>query len=348
MNQPIHQPQKRNFRGFINSVITNWEILQFALSLLLVLLMILTPIFIKSPYYLNIIIMTALFAFIGIGWNIIAGFAGQIFIGFATFVGLGAYTTIILYNHFQVSPWIGFLASGLVSGAAGILVSSLTLRYGLKSDYLALFTLALMAVLGIVFSKISIAGGAMGIWISFKENSLVNMTFDSKPPYVYIMAGILLLGIIVQYILFRSKTGLYFLSIRENEDAAAASGVNTTLYKAISIIAGSALAGVGGGFYAVYTKYISPLLVFGFPLNTEFLVAPIIGGRGTIIGPILGSILNKPVSEILRGTFAAQRGGVTLMIYGLFLMIFILFLPKGITGLLQKLFDKVIKKNLKP
>lgn len=329
---------------WVKSIFLDWDKFQFVSSLFLLLLIVLSPLVVKSPYYLNIIIATALFAFIGIAWNIVAGFAGQLFIGFATFVGLGAYTTIILINSFGISPWIGFVVSGFVSGFVGLLVSVLTLRYGLKNDYLALFTLALMTMLGIIFSKIDIAGGAMGIWISFKENSLSMMTFNSKIPYLYIVSGLLLFGIIVQYLIYQSRTGRYFLGIREDEDAAAASGIHTTLYKAIAIITGSMLAGVGGGFYVVYTKYISPFLVFGAPLNIEFLVAPIIGGRGTLLGPILGSLLNKPIAELVRGAFSAERGGVTLIVYGVFLMSFILFLPKGVTGLIRKLYEKIINR----
>lgn len=345
--EPIEsQPGSLKEAGLDNRM--DWETLQFVLGVIIIVLLILSPMVIKSPYYLNMLIVSAIFAYVGISWNIVAGFAGQLFIGFTTFVGLGAYTTIILLNEFSISPWFGFLVSAFVAATVGIFVSFLTLRYGLKLDYLALFTLALMSILGILFNKFELAGGASGAWISFSQESFAAMSFRTKPPYLYIVSFMLFIGLTVQYLVYKSKLGQYLLAIREDEDAAAALGINTSYYKTMAVIVGAALAGAGGGFYAIYTRYISPFLVFGFPLNVEFLVAPIIGGRGTIIGPILGSFLNKPLSEFVRGAFSADRGGVTLIIYGLSLMLFILFLPNGIAGVLRRIYIYLSRKNHNP
>ena len=136
------------------------------------------------------------------------------------------------------------------------------------------------------------------------------------------------------------------MAIRENEDGAKALGVNISRYKTIALLISAALNALAGGFYMVYTTFIDPPLVFGGPFNFELLIAPIIGGRGTVLGPILGAILNKPMVELVRGYFSVSRAGTTLMIYGLFLMVFILFLPRGVIGLLEPPYRKFRQRML--
>ena len=335
------------FREKVIDILLDWDKTQFVGSLFLIILLIILPVLIKSPYYLNILIMTALYAFLGLAWNIIGGFAGQFFMGFCSFFGVGAYTTIILLNTYGVSPWIGIPLAAIPASMVGGLYAFIALRYGLKKDYLALFTLASMVILGIVASQLDITHGAMGMWISFKEDSLINMTFLHKEPYLYIAIGLLIFGVLVHYKVYRSKTGRYMVAVREDEDAAAALGVNTSQIKSFGVILCAALAGIGGGFYAVYTTYIQPFLVFSYSQNVEFIAAPVIGGRGSIIGPLLGAFVNKPLVEIIRGTFAAETNGTSVLIYGLFLIIFIRFLPNGIAGLLNKPYDSFRRKLLR-
>jgi branched-chain amino acid transport system permease protein len=167
------------------------------------------------------------------------------------------------------------------------------------------------------------------------------MSFVSRVPYLYIALLLLTIGVIIHFLIYRSKIGKYLIAIREDEAAAASLGVNISFYKTTAVVLTAALAGMGGGFYVVYTAFVEPPLVFGLPFNVELLVAPIIGGKGTIIGPILGAILNKPVVELVRGWFAAERAGLTLIIYGSLLMFFVLFLPNGVAGLIYKPYNKL-------
>jgi branched-chain amino acid transport system permease protein len=330
------------------NILLDWEKTQLTLTFLLMLLAALSPLVVKSPYYLGIIILTVIYAYVGISWNIVAGFTGLLLIGHVIFFGVGAFTTIMLLNHLNVSPWIGIPIAGITAAILGVIVAYLTSRYGLKLDYFALFTIALIVALAIIFSQFEATGGAEGIWISYEGESFWKMSFVSKVPYLYIGLGLLLLGVIVQYKLYRSKWGKYFLAIREDEAAAAALGVNITLYKMLSTVLAAALAGMGGGFWVMYTTFVDPFQVFNLGFNVEIcLVAPIIGGLGTLIGPIVGAILNKPAVEIIRGTFAAQRGGTSLIIYGLFLIVFILFLPQGVAGLLHTPYEKLRRRVLK-
>jgi branched-chain amino acid transport system permease protein len=291
---------------------------------------------------MGIIILAALYAFIGISWNIVAGFTGQLLIAHIIFLALGGYTTVVLLNTYGVTPWIGILVSGVVAALAGWLVALITLRYGLKLDYFALFTIALLVALRTLFLKWEYVGGAVGMYIRLAEPSPVKMIFDTKPPYLYIVLSLLLIGIIIQYLIYRSKMGKYFMAIREDEAAAAALGVNTSRYKTLSVVIGAALAGIGGGFYIMYVTFIDPTGVFNLGVNVEIVMAgPIIGGLGSLAGPILGALVNKPIAELIRGLLAEGRSGSSLIVYGFFLIGSIMFMPRGLAGLLQTLYLKL-------
>jgi branched-chain amino acid transport system permease protein len=168
------------------------------------------------------------------------------------------------------------------------------------------------------------------------------MIFSTKEPYLYIAMALLALGVIVQYRIYRSKMGKYMLAIREDESAAAALGVNTSLYKTLAVVIGAVMAGIAGGFYVMYVAFVEPPQVFDLGFNVEIVMAsPIIGGLGSLAGPILGAFLNKPLAELIRGMLSAQTSGSSLIIYGSFLILSILFLPRGIAGALHDLYNKI-------
>ena len=149
------------------------------------------------------------------------------------------------------------------------------------------------------------------------------------------------MGVLVQYFIYRSKLGKYFLAIREDEAAAAALGVNTSFYKTLAVVIGASLAGVGGGFYLMYINYIEPPQVFDLGLNVQLVLAsPIIGGLGSLLGPIIGALINKPLAELIRGVLSSTTSGSTLIVYGAFLILSVLFMPKGVTGVLHTLYLK--------
>ena len=336
------QKTKSTLRRWLQFLFVDWETTQFATSLFLLVLLALTPLVIRSPYYLGIVILTVLYAYVGITWNIIAGFAGQLLIAHIIFVALGAYTTIVLYNTFGVSPWIGLIASGIVAALMGAVIAFITLRYGLKADYFALFTIATMTALKALFLKWEFVGGAIGMGLRIHEPGFMKMIFSEKEPYLYIALGLVLIGLIVQYLIYRSKMGKYFFAIREDESAAAALGVNTSLYKTYALLIGSAMAGIGGGFYVMYVTFVEPPQVFDLALNVELVLAgPIIGGLGSLLGPLLGALVNKPLAELIRGFLSVSRSGSSLIVYGSFLILAILFLPHGICGLLEPAYKKL-------
>jgi branched-chain amino acid transport system permease protein len=337
----------RSVQSWVREILLDWDKTQLALSLVLVALLALAPLLIRSPYYLGIVILTALYAYIGISWNIVAGFAGQLLIAHIIFVAVGSYTTVVLVNRFGVSPWIGIPIAGLVAAGVGLIIAFITLRYGLKADYFALFTIALMVALRTLFLKWDFVGGSVGMGLRLSNPSFEKMIFVDKEPYLYIALLILLVGIIIQYRVCRSKIGKYFVAIREDEAAAAALGVNTSRYKTLALLIGAAMAGIGGGFYVMYVTFVEPPQVFDLGLNVEMvLAAPIIGGLGSLSGPLLGALINKPLAELLRGALASGKSGTSLIVYGSFLVIAILFMPRGIAGLLHKPYLRLRRRLL--
>lgn len=330
------------FTRLFRNILIDWGRTQLLVCSVFIVLLALAPLVIHSPYYLGILILTVLYAIIGISWNIVAGFTGQLLIANIIFVAFGAYTTIVLANTYNISPWIGLPISGFVAAIGGLIVAFISLRYGLKADYFALFTVGLMTALRAIFLKWDFVGGSVGMWVRLENPSFSRMVFANKGPYLYIALGLLIIYLLIQYLLYSSKTGKYFIAIREDEAAAAALGINTTLYKTLALVIGSALAGVGGGFYIMYVTFIDPTQIFNLGLNVEIAIAaPVIGGLGSIAGPFLGALLNKPLAELIRGLLTTGSNGMTLIIYGSFVIIAVLFMPRGITGLLHKAYLKL-------
>lgn len=346
MEATTHTPG-RSRRNWLRHIFLDWDRTQLFISFLILGLIALSPLVIDSPYYMGIIVLTTLYIFVGISWNIVAGFAGQLLIAHIIFLAFGAYTTIVLYNTYGITPWLGILAGGVVAALLGLVVAFITLRYGLKMDYFALFTIALMVALRALFLKWDLVGGAIGMGLSLSDPGWEKMIFDTKAPYLYIALALTVIGVIVQYRIYHSKMGKYFLALREDEDAAAALGVNTSLYHTLALVIGATMAGIGGGFYVMYVTFIEPPQVFDLGLNVEIVMAaPIIGGLGSLAGPVLGGVLNKPFAEFIRGFLSAERSGTTLIVYGSFLIIAILFMPTGVTGELHKLYLRLRNRFL--
>jgi branched-chain amino acid transport system permease protein len=342
--QIVEQAPLGLMQKITQSLFGTWERTQMTFSFGLVLLMAIAPFFTSSPYYLGILILTAIYAYIGISWNIVSGLTGQLLIAHIIFIALGGYTTIVLVNTYGITPWVGLLVGGIVAALAGMVIAFITLRYGLKMDYFALFTIALLVALRTLFLKWDYVGGAVGMWVKLKNPSLLKMVFATKPPYLYTALGLLVIGIIVQFLIYRSKMGRYFMAIREDEDAAAALGVNTSLYKTLSVVIGASMAGIGGGLYIMYVTFIDPTGMFNLSMNVEMVMAgPIIGGLGSLLGPLLGALVNKPIAELIRGFLAEGTSGISLIVYGAFLITSIMFMPRGLAGLLHTLYLRLTR-----
>jgi branched-chain amino acid transport system permease protein len=303
------------------------------------------PLFL-GKYYLHFFIMIFFFAFLGSAWNILGGYAGQFSFGHAAFFGTGVFTSTLLQIHAGVNPWIGMLLAGIAGMGLGLFIGSLSFRYGLRGPYFALAMLALAEMLKLIAIEWMTSRYPLGITIPLRGDSLLYFQFRDKVPYYYIsflmMAGALFLTRFIEV----RKIGSYFKAIRENESAAEALGINVFRYKLIAMAISAFLTAVGGTFYSQYYLNIEEESAFGAGISIEILMGPIIGGAGTVFGPLLGAGILEFLSETTRN-FLGGYSGVHLMIYGAVLVFVIIFLPHGIMGGLQEIFRKITKGQTK-
>jgi branched-chain amino acid transport system permease protein len=290
----------------------------------------------------HLLVVICLYAYLGQAWNLLGGYAGQFSFGHAAFFGVGAYTSTLLYMKLGVSPWIGLGAAGLAGLAVGLVCGYLSFRYGLKGPYFALVMLAFAEMLRLLAENWAFTGAAQGILIPFQGAGWADFQFQGKLPFYYIALTMLALVTLLAWRLERSRAGYYLKALREDEEAADALGVNPFRYKLLAMALSAGCTGAGGAFYAQYLLYIDPEITFGAAVSVEILLRPIIGGAGTVLGPILGSLLLTPLSELSK---VALRGhaGLHLMIYGAVLVLVILFLPRGIAGL-----GPALRRRLQP
>jgi branched-chain amino acid transport system permease protein len=283
------------------------------------------------PYFLEVLISMLLLAYLGSAWNILGGYAGQFSFGHAAYFGIGAYTSTLLFLRLSISPWLGMLAGGCLAAAFGLAAGYLSFRYGLRGPYFSLVTLAFAEMLRVTAVNTRAVGSSLGLVIPSREAAPLNFVFGGKLSYYYVILAMALGAVWITRRLERSKLGYALLAIRENEDAAEAAGVNALGMKLRAMALSSFLTALGGTFYAQYFAYIDPAITFGPSVSIQGLLQAIVGGAGTVLGPLLGSFVLTPISELSR---AAMRGraGVDVMVYGLVLILVISFLPNGLMG----------------
>ncbi len=293
-----------------------------------------------SSYALTIFILVLFYGFLGQAWNIVGGYTGQLSAGHAAFVGVGGYTAVILSSEYGVTPWLGMFAGAGLATALGAVIGYLGFRFGLRGFYFVLLTVAFAEVCRILVSNIDALGGALGLYITFTGNPR-QFQFQDQRAYYYIALALLLLATGVAALIERRRFGIYLTAIREDETACEALGVDTFRYKMLAMVVSSFLTGLGGTFYAFYLFSLQPGTVFGIPLSVEIIIRPIIGGAGTLLGPILGSFILTPLAELSRQYFG-QSGlhGAHLIVYGVLLVSVVLFLPQGAYPYLRRLFSR--------
>jgi len=262
---------------------------------------------------LHVMLMIFFFGYLGQSWNISGGFAGQLSLGHEAFFGLGAYTSSLLYVNLGVSPWIGMIAGMGLAGTFGLLIGLVSFHYGLKGPFFALVTIAFSEILRLLMQHMEFTGGPLGILIPLIGDSWWEFQFLHKAPYYYIALFMMLISIAVVWVIANSRWGFYFRAIREDEDAAEAIGVDITRYKLISVTLSAAMTGAAGTFYAQYTQYIVPddLIIVAFSI--ESVLRAIIGGAGTVMGPIVGSFILTPLGEASRIIFEGGGAGISLV-----------------------------------
>lgn len=291
------------------------------------------PFVFDSSFAINFGIMALFYAFIGQGWNLAGGFAGQLSFGHVAFFGVGAYAMAIVQLRFGLSPWIGLPAAAIAGGLAGAVISYLSFRAGLKGSYFALITLAFAEVFRIIANSIGITGGGLGMLIPAKTGA-ANFQFTERIGFYFVMLVLTSASIALAIWLGRSRFGARLAAIRENEDAARALGIDVLLEKVKILIISGALCGVGGAFFTQYYLYIDPVIVFGVDKSVEMLLVSMIGGAGTVYGPLIGAVLLAVLSETTRSLTSIQ--GLSLALYGGLLIAIIAFLPDGLIELFHR------------
>jgi branched-chain amino acid transport system permease protein len=286
------------------------------------------PLVIRSDYYQHLVIIALMWVIIGASWNLLAGYTGQVSFGHAIFFGVGAYTAGILVTKFHVSAWWGMLFGGPVAMVVALFVGWVCFR--LRGPYFALATLAGGEIFRLVATNWeSLTDGMVGI--------LIIQTFRSKLPYYYIVLALAAACLYVIYLVMKSKWGYYFVSIREDQDAAESLGINTTLYKNVSLLISAFFAGTAGAFYMNYMAFIDPHVVFSLHyISIMAILVGIVGGVATIMGPAAGAFIMVGVQETFRSAFFGLAPNwisqAHALVFGLLVIFVIMFMANGVVG----------------
>ena len=299
-------------------------------SLILFLVMFLVPVIMGTPFWTNLFVLLFVYASLSVAWNIVGGYAGQLSLGHAVFYGIGGYTATLLTQNFGISPWIGMLTGAVISGMVAIVIAYPTLR--LRGPFFALATIAILEVVRLlVIHEESWTGGSSGIslplnigwtWIVFRE----------KINYVIIAFALFLFVVWVSWFIRKSRIGHYLIAIREREDAALAVGIHTVRVKIVAAVVSAMLTSLIGTFHITYLTFVDPSSAFSLDLSIQIAMFALIGGLGTVGGPIAGTFLVLPIAELARGWLSSVGSGMHGLIYGLILVAVVLTIPRGLAG----------------
>lgn len=286
-------------------------------------------------YLLSVLTLILYFIYVGQAWNLMMGYAGQLSLGHALYVGVGGYVAALLWLNFGVGPWLGVFAAVAVAAAFGAIVGWLGFRFGIEGVYFALLTIAFAEFTRIGFDNLSFTGGAGGLFIPFEEKRLGEWWNLRGGQLFFYYLALLLAGASVLLVaaLSRSRLGYYWLAVREDEVAARALGVDTFRAKMTAVLMSSGMTAVGGVFYAFYYNDLFPAQVFDMTRSIELILAPIVGGLGTVFGPVIGAFVLTPMGEALialTGKLGIDLPGLKAVFYGATLMLIIYARPNGI------------------
>ena len=307
----------------------------------------------ENPYITGIMISVLMMAALSSAWNILGGFAGQYSFGHAAYFGAGAYTTMIMLSRFNSNPLVGMVAGIVVACIIALVTGSIVFR--LRGHYFGLASIAVAEIVRLSALNFEFTGGAQGMLLS--DVSLWGIDLNSKNPFYYGMLLLLVATLLITGWLRKSKTGYYLQAIREDQDAAASLGINLAFYKNKALLISAALTSVAGSLYAVYIRFIDTSAVLDLRLSIEIILTAIIGGVGTLWGPVIGALLLVPLAEMLRSNIlgealvklglVSETSGIGIFLkenlahahvlaYGIITVLCILYLPKGILGLFRR------------
>jgi branched-chain amino acid transport system permease protein len=299
-------------------------------SLALLIVMFAVPAVLATPFWTNLFVLLFVFSAMSVAWNIVGGYAGKLSLGHAVFYGIGGYTATLLTQNYEISPWIGMVAGAVLSGIVAVIISYPTLR--LRGPFFALASIAILEVCRLlVIHEESWTGGSSGIslplnigwtWIVFRE----------KVNYVIIAFALFVLVLWVSWLIRKSRMGHYLIAIREREDAARAVGIHTVRVKILAAVISAMLTSIIGTFHITYLTFIDPASAFSLDLSVQIAMFALIGGLGTVAGPVAGTFLVLPIAELARGWLSAVGNGMHGLIYGAILVAVVLTIPRGLAG----------------
>ena len=302
---------------------------------LVVAVLAVVPLVTASNAVLNFLVMALLIALAGQGWNLLGGYGGQYSFGHAAFFGTGAYVTAILQVRYGINAWLG-LFIGIAAGAlVGAVIGALSFRSGLKGSYFSLVTLAFAEVFRIVASVTPITGAGVGTLIKLDLRPEA-FQFQSRAPFYWIALALVGLSLVLMRAVEQSRFGAYLVAIRENEDAAEALGVDAFKVKLAAMTVSAAITATAGCFYAQYFLFLDAAIAYGPWISVDALLAPIIGGAGTLFGPLAGALVIKTLGEATK-LMTGGAPGLDLVSYGLVLIAVVGLAPRGIAGLASRL-----------
>lgn len=336
-------------------------ILKALSGLFLLAFLLAIPRYVESPYALHMMILLFLSVSQGQSWNILGGYAGQHSVGHAAYFGVGAYATMMLMHTKQIAPWVGVWVGVAVVVAVALVIGSICFR--LRGPYFVLASIAVAEIMRLsAINLTTLTNGAEGILATeippFMIGGRVVTDFLTKVPFYYIGLVLALLTIAITYWVQHSKLGYYFQAIREDQDAAHSLGIHIALYKNIGLVISAVLTSLAGSFYGIYVGFVDPPTVLGLDVSVQIMLICIIGGMGTLWGPVLGSLVLVPLSEALRSNMITEglvkiglvsvdsRIGIFLkenlshahvLLYGILVVLVILFMPDGLMGFVKKL-----------
>ncbi|MGE0573120.1 MAG: branched-chain amino acid ABC transporter permease [Reyranella sp.] len=297
------------------------------------------PFFYREPYPLHIIILILIWSFAYTSWSMMGRF-GLVSLGHGGFMGIGAYVTALMWNHLGVSPWVGIPVALVSAGALALVVAYPCFRFRITGHYFVLVTLALSGiVLQVITATRDYTGGSLGYTPErTKGNHILALQFDDKTTWYLIALGVWAAGIVIWHMVDRSMARYALEAISEDEDAAAAAGVNVTFEKLRITVISALMTALAGALYCQYQMFISPDTVSGIAVSLQMVFAVVVGGIYVALGPTVGAIITIALAEGLRIGFGTKAVGWDNLVYGVLLVLFIIFLPKGILGSLIERF----------
>jgi branched-chain amino acid transport system permease protein len=300
-------------------------------SVMVATLALTAPFWLASPYYLHVLIMAGIFAVLALSLNLLLGYTGQLSLGHAAFFGIGAYAAALATLKLGRSAWEGLALAAALAGAAGWAIGRLALK--LRGAYFVLVTISFAGVISLVsVNWMELTNGPLGL-PGVPAPELGPWSFRTKRAYYYLVLAAVALSYLVCRRLVDSRIGRAFLALRENETLAESVGIDVTRYLVLAAAVSAAMAGLAGGLYAHYTRFVSPE-VFLFTYTVTMVIMVVAGGKGTLAGPIVGALLFTALPEALRATTSWQW---QMLAYGLILVLLVFFLPRGIVPALSRL-----------